>query len=424
MIKNIFSTIFTRFINAIISFIVIIIISQKFGAEGTGTIGLILLGITIIVMINNFVGGSALVYLVPRYDLYKLLIPSYIWALITSVPVAILLSITALIPHEFTYHVMLLSLIFSLTSINQMFILGKEKINFFNLTSLAQMLVLLVSLILFVHFFPKLGIYAYIFALYCAYLSSLLWSTLIIKKLIKIGDLNGLTSIIKEFFRLGTIFQAANLFQLLNYRLAYYLVDLHLGRSALGVYNLGTQLAEGVWNIPKSLSTIIYSKISNSNDKDYKVKLTLGFFKLSLLSTLFLLIIILILPKSFFGLIFGPDFINVKEVIFFLATGITAISAGMILSHYFSGTGKPFHNTISSGIGLVFTFILCIILIPHYKLAGAAMAATISYTASCIYQIIIFCKLTNVSIKDFLPNKNDITILKNEIKNIFKKNIV
>ena len=151
MIKNIFSTIFTRFINAIISFIVIIIISQKFGAEGTGTIGLILLGITIIVMINNFVGGSALVYLVPRYDLYKLLIPSYIWALITSVPVAILLSITGLIPHEFTYHVMLLSLIFSLTSINQMFILGKEKIKLFNLTSLAQMLVLLVSLMLFVH---------------------------------------------------------------------------------------------------------------------------------------------------------------------------------------------------------------------------------------------------------------------------------
>ena len=115
MIKNIVGTVFTRFINALISFIVIIIISQKFGAEGTGTIGLILLGITIIVMINNFVGGSALVYLVPRYDLYRLLVPSYIWALTTSIPVAILLSITKLIPYEFTYHVMLLSLIFSLT---------------------------------------------------------------------------------------------------------------------------------------------------------------------------------------------------------------------------------------------------------------------------------------------------------------------
>jgi len=421
MIRNIAGTIITRFINALISFTAMIIISRNFGAEGIGTIGLIVLGITIIVLINNFVGGSSLVYLVPRYDMYRLIIPSYIWALFSSIPVSFLLSLANLIPVEFTYHVLLLSLMFSITSINQMILLGREKIILYNMISLSQMAIMIVCLIIFTYKFSGLGIMAYIYSLYCAYFISLIWSSLAIRKLIIFGSLEGITEILREIFRLGAILQAANLFQLLNYRLSYYLVDLFAGRGALGIFNLGVQLSEGVWNIPKSLSTVIYSRISNSDDSSYVIKLTLGFFKLSLIITILILTIIILIPQNVFGIIFGAEFTEVKTVILFLAAGIAAISAGMILSHYFSGTGKPHHNTISSGIGLVFTLILSLWLIPIYGLAGAGIAATVSYSATFLYQIIMFRKISGARIRDFMISSNDFKVIKAEINKLMKR---
>jgi O-antigen/teichoic acid export membrane protein len=418
MIRNIAGTILTRFINALISFAAMIIISRNFGAEGIGTIGLIVLGITIIVLINNFVGGSALVYLVPRYDLYRLIIPSYIWALFSAVPVSFLLSLAKLIPVEYTYHVLLLSLMFSITSINQMVLLGREKINLYNLISMSQMIVMISCLVIFTYNFPEEGIIIYIYSLYCAYFISLVWSTLAIRKLLTFSSLDGISDILREIFRLGAILQAANLFQLLNYRLSYYLVDFFSGRGALGVFNLGVQLSEGVWNIPKSLSTVIYSRISNSDDSSYVIKLTLGFFKLSLIITILILSIIILIPEYIFGLIFGAEFTEVKTVILFLAAGIAAISASMILSNYFSGTGRPHHNTISSGIGLVFTLLMSLWLIPIYGLAGAGIAATISYSASCLYQIIMFRKISGAKTRDFIINADDFKIVKEEISKI------
>lgn len=421
MFKNISETIITRFVNALISFIITIIISRRFGAEGTGTIGLIVLGITIIVLVNNFIGGSGLVYLIPRYGVYNLLITSYIWALITSVPVSIILGISKLIPSGYTFHVFLLAFLFSLTSINQMIMLGKEKIKPYNIISMLQMIVLIISLMLFIKFYPQKGINAYIYALYCAYIFAFLFSSLYIKKIISFTSLAGVTKIIKETFKLGVIFQTANLLQLLNYRLSYYLIDLYTGRGNLGVYNIGVQVSESVWNIPKSLSTIIYSKISNSDDKNYSINLTLGFLKLSLAATSILLLIIIVIPKSFYVFIFSSDFINVKQVMIWLSPGILAISGGMILSHYFSGSGKAFHNTISSAIGVIFTILFCILLIPEYGLSGAALAATLSYCASTLYQIIIFCKTTKCNLINLLPVTNDIKIIKKEIKKCFNK---
>ncbi|HRS53940.1 MAG TPA: polysaccharide biosynthesis C-terminal domain-containing protein [Bacteroidales bacterium] len=421
MFKNIASTIITRFINALISFITIIILSRKFGAEGMGTIGLIVLGITIIVLINNFVGGSSLVYLVPRYNTYKLILLSYSWALISSISTTIILNLINLIPNNYTYHILLLSLLFSINSINQMIILGYEKITFYNIISLAQAIIMFISLIIFLNIIPQTSINTYVYALYCSYTLVTIWSFFSIRKfIIASKSLDKLTNLIKEIFKLGTIIQIANISQLFNYRLAYYFIDHFINRKALGIFNLSTQISEGVWNIPKSLSTVIYSKISNSNDKNYMINLTLSFFKISLIMTLIILSIIFIIPSYAFQLIFGNDFYEVKKIIILLSPGIIAISAGMILSNYFSGTGKPIYNTIGSVIGFIFTLILGLWLIPTHGLMGAALSTTISYVASSTYQIIIFYKLTNIKIKQLTFNKNDLTMVKYEIKKLFK----
>jgi len=87
MVNKVLGTIGSRILTAAISLGVIIITSKQLGAEAVGTISLIILGITIVQMINSFIGGPSLVYFTPRIDIYKLFAPSYIWAFITAIAV-------------------------------------------------------------------------------------------------------------------------------------------------------------------------------------------------------------------------------------------------------------------------------------------------------------------------------------------------
>ncbi len=84
MIRKILSTTAARLLIASANLGIVWLAARTLGAEGMGTISLFILGISIIQMISAMVGGSALVYLVPRYPVVQLLLPSWLWAVFVS----------------------------------------------------------------------------------------------------------------------------------------------------------------------------------------------------------------------------------------------------------------------------------------------------------------------------------------------------
>jgi len=217
--------------------------------------------------------------------------------------------------------------------------------------------------------------------------------------------------------------QLGNILQFLNYRLSYYFIEFFLRRAAVGVYSVGVQLSESIWLIAKSIHMVQFTRISNEKDENYAAKLTLNLVKISFILTLCSLIVIMVLLHVFFSLIFKPEFQQVPVIMFTLAAGILTFSISIILSPYFSGMGKPIHNTISAAIGLVFTLVLSLVLIPKMKLPGAALAATVSYIASTLYLFIVFLKMTNLKPADFLLRKDDILVILKEVKRMINPGI-
>ena len=416
MLKKILGTAGARLINALLGFSILIVNTNKLGTEGVGTIGLIILSITIILLLNNFVGGGALIYLIPRIDLFKLFIPSYIWAVFSAISGTYILKFLNLIPVEYTCHILLLSLIQTLSSINLTVLLGNEKIKQYNIISVIQMLMLFLSLSFFIFFIKKIEVISYVYSLYIAYLTSFVLSLLLIKKFLIFSPLSNFGNVIKQIFKYGSYVQFANIIQLLNYRLSYYVINGFIGRAALGIYTAGNQLSEGLWLVGKSVSMVQYTKISNAKNEKYGKKLTLSLLKFTFTITFILVIIILLLPEQVFGMIFSKEFTQIKPVILSLSIGIIAIAISMMYSHFFSGTGRHYHNTISSAIGLVFTLSLIFILVPKYGITGAGITASISYTASAIYQHIVFIKITKTKLSDFFITKKDILFFFKEIK--------
>ncbi|MDP2423118.1 MAG: oligosaccharide flippase family protein [Bacteroidales bacterium] len=419
--RKIAGTVGARLMNAMLSFAVLIIATRSLGAEGYGTVTMVVLGITIIQLVSNIIGGSALVFLVPREDVFRLFILSYVWAFIVAALGANLLAIFSLIPPEYRRDTLLLSLLASFNTVNLMILLGKEKIRTYNLLTILQVGLTLLSLVIFLGWQKHKHPDYYIYSLYAAYTVVYVAGMIAIRPHLMFSDLNELGKPLKKIMHFGGLMQLASIIQFFNYRLSYYLVERFFDKSMLGKYSVGVQLAEGMWIVAKSVALVQYARISNEPDNTgYAKRITLIFLKFTYLATAILLTILLIIPSQTFVLFFGSDFIHVKLVILSLSPGILCVAASQIISHYFSGIGKPQYNTMSSGVGFVVVLAAGLMLIPALGLVGAGLASSFSYLAILCYQLYWFGKISGASALEMLISLEDVRKIVAEIRGMLR----
>lgn len=425
MFKNIITTIFTRIFTAALTLIIVVINARQLGAGNLGTISLIILAVTIIQLVNNFVAGGALIYMTPRVGVFRLIIPAVVWTFTSTLIVSFFLFALGsfsykleIIPEGYFFEVLSLALVISLASMTLNFLLGLEKVTAFNLISILHIILALACLCSFIFLFHNHSVMAYYWALFISHSLAFIIGLSYILPSVEIVPLGGMKQLLKEIFRFGSYIQVANLFQQLNYRLSYYIIDFFSGRLALGVFSVGVQVSEGVWLIPRSIGMVQYARISNQMDPLYANRLTLTLAKITWVVTSLAMIVLLLIPGFFFQFVFGSEFSQIRPVIVSLGVGIITLSVSMVFSQFFSGINRPYHNTLSSAIGLIFTLGAGLLLIPHWGIVGAGIAASISYTAATAYQFIVFSRLSQLKIKDFMIRKNEVKLLISELKKI------
>ena len=410
MTDKILGTFLNRLLVTAILFAVVVINTNSFGAEGTGTIVLIILGLTLLQVLNNFVGGSTLVYLVPQRSNFQLLSLSYIWMIISNIIGIIVLGLLNLVPREYLLFLFALSVIYNIYFIHISIMQGKEDIKLFNILQLTQaiLLILLLSTALAVqHWMHRPAeIRTYLWAFLCSYLIPAVISSVYIARRIRKESLHGSGKLFLEMVRLGFWTQLANLAQLLTYR-------------------MGTKISEAVWIIPKSICVVLYARVANSQEEDYTKRITLSLLKFVLVVVLFAVLVLWLLPPEFIAWVFGPDYASSKPVINSLLPGIVALSCMSILSHYFAGHGKFHINAISSLIGLAVTAGLGITWLAAAAktdtlgaLQVAGHISSIAYSCSFLFTLICFVRRTHATARDFLVTLNDIHLLRESIKSL------
>lgn len=416
MIKKILHTFVARFLISLLNFIIVIITARFLGAYVRGEIAIFILSVTLINIINNFIGGSALVYLIPRNKPFRLVIPSYLWAIITSLLFSYILILFNLIEIKYFWHLAIISFLLSFNSVNLNVLLGKEKIALNNYLNFLQIALLFIGLIVMTFLLKENTINAYLFPMYISFGIASVISFIKIIPYLEILSLKNINPILKQFIRFGFQIQMAAIFQILNYRLSYYLIDKMYDKSMVGIFSIGVSLAEAVWLLSKSIAMVQYARIANTSDEEYSINLTRQLAKLSFFGTVLLLIPLLLFPRDGIAWIFGEAFRNVDIIILWLSPGILALSVSTVFTHYFSGKGKNMINTFASVIGLVVTVVACIIFIPLFGINGAALSASLSYCLTLIYLYIQFIKYSNSKLLDFIPNKKDFFFIKEFVK--------
>jgi O-antigen/teichoic acid export membrane protein len=390
--KQIIGTSIGKLIATLSSFAMVVLSAHYIGAEGVGKVSLVLLGITLIHLVSNCVGGPAIVYLLPRHKLIQLVVPSAIWTAICSFCGSFLLSFFNLIPKDHTLDLLFLSFLVAINSMNLNVLLGKERIKSFNFISTLQTVISL--LVLFIEFvlLHHHSIHAYLLAYYTGVISSLLLSMLLIIPFLKFEKSIFQRDVLNDLVKYSPIMQISTFSQMLNYRLSYYFIEFFYGTAALGVFSVATQVAESVWIISRSFATIHYTHVSNQGDNTESRNLTHLLMKMVGLITMFLLIVMVLLPGGVYDFLFGHGFSFARSIVAILAPGMLFTGISMILSHYFSGIGLPVKSMIGSLIGLVITLLMGMFLISRLGLEGAAITTSTSYFVGLVYLIFAFKK--------------------------------
>ena len=419
MFRNIYTTFATNFVSALLNLLIAVLISQTLGAQVKGEQSIILTNIVILLLFNNIIGGATLVYIVPRFDNRRVVLYSYLWAFMLCSVAFLIIRLIPGLSNELIIHTFILTFISALASANTMILLGKEKILAKNAIHILQILSVAVFLAIAIFALNIENIFAYIYALYFGYGSSLLLSIILLAKHWNAGQ--QITEIkkplIPSMFRFGFFNQLSHITQMLSLRLSYYLLLIFYGNESVGIYSVAVAIIESVWLISKSIATVQYARITNSTDEVYNLQLTVKLLRSSLLFSIMMIVGLSILPVSFFRFLFGEEFGPVKQIIMLLIPGVFFYNFYLITGHYFSGKGKYHINTVASALGLVVTLALSLILIPIYDYFGAAIAGTASFIATSAYAFWVFRKISGFPLREFFPGKGDIA----EYIRFFKK---
>jgi O-antigen/teichoic acid export membrane protein len=404
MFAKIIQTIFSKGIISIINFLVVLITAKLLGAEGRGEISLMFLNITMILLVNDIFGGSSLVYIIPKKKPYALLLPAIAIGISTGVLFPFLFQLHFHFSNTDLVYFVVLTLLSNLSSISNVFLNGFEKIKQNNTASISQSIAIIGSLALQFFWLEKLSVQSYYRSLAFGYFTNLIISVYYLRNCFSKTAFSWKKSFI-EMARYGLVVQAGNFFQLLNYRFCYYVLDRANDTQSLknvGVFSTAASISEAVWIIMNGIAMVQYATLSNRDNKPLAINLTIKLSKISFLLSVVALVILNILPSSFFIFLFGDEFADIKTYCLLLAPGIAVCGLTGIYSHYFSATGNMKISATSALVGLAATLICSFSLIPLLGTVGAAYTCTASYIISSLYLFLKFKKESKQSFFNLL----------------------
>jgi O-antigen/teichoic acid export membrane protein len=388
MKKNILLNFITRFGAALLNLLISILVSRELGAEVKGEHSLFIASVALLQLFTNLLGGPSLVYLSSRHNHRQLARLSGTWTTaVVLLAWAILLN-TELMPQKYAFSILGSSVLFGWWSNLSFLLLGKEKNRAFNMLQLLHPLVTALLLTAGLFLF-KMGLEAFAYGYMLGQLINFFMAAYLMRK-VKSRDPEPLKELIRIIYKHGFFIQLANFTQFLNYRLLYFLIDHFFGRAFLGVYSNAQSLAESVWMVTRSISTVQLSRISNCPDDASNRKITRQYVSVSFIISLVCLVPLLVLPSSFFTFLFGKGFEDTGALLFLLAPGILFLSVSNIFAHYFAGSGKNKVNFTGSFINLLCLTGVFYVLLPHAGPATAPISATLAYGAALTYHYLMF----------------------------------
>jgi O-antigen/teichoic acid export membrane protein len=188
-----------------------------------------------------------------------------------------------------------------------------------------------------------------------------------------------------------------NLIGLLNYRVGLFVVERLLGLSATGVYSIAVVVAELLWFVSGSLTQAVYGRIGTP-DRTRAAATTVRVVHLSLAALVLVAPLVWIVARIVLPWVLGPAYTASLPLLALLLPGVLVFGGASALSAYFTNhAGRPQVPAQVAGLSLLVNATLALILVPHMGMAGAALAASISYAVAVLVLALRFAAHAGLS---------------------------
>ena len=298
MINKIIGTAFSRGLMAIFGLLTLILNTRYLGAGKLGELAVYIITITLMVQVSEFIGGPSLVYLQKKFSTLQILTVSHLWHLVIQKSFLFLF----LFNENFNFPFLLLAVIILIQAANHThlhLLVGKEMIYGYNLSSIMQSTIMVSGIFISYQILGATEITDYLHVYLIGQIVMLFFTIWFVSKISESNKpISSNWQMIKETFNYGAIIQGTNLLQFGVYRFNYLILESFTSFSNLGIYSVGNQLSEKVLIPGNAMSTIQYSRIANSEEKEKSIDLTISMILISSMVTLFAIIGLLIIPQS------------------------------------------------------------------------------------------------------------------------------
>lgn len=405
-----------------------VIITRWLGPEGRGVYAVVS---TLVIFINLVLGdglrrSNTIIIGKDRSTFKRLIVTNFYYFLflliILSIAFYFKTLILAFLPN-ISSTLLWLAFMISVFSIMwqaiQAIYLGLQKIVFFN--------VLLVGYVLIMLIMNFLGIIIFKISLF-GILQNMLIANLLIYLIGLLGFLNYSTEkrngsnykILKQFF-LSTKSTISAIANYLILRSGMFFVNAVLGKAETGLFSVAFIFFDLIQKLPNVAGTLIFSKIANEKEKssfsDIAKVIRIVFIFNILVSFVFL-----VFGQKIITILFGEAFNFSNEILRYMVFGLIFSGPGSVIHSYFMGRGFPKNMLVQNMVVAVFALVCNYLLIKLYGLSGAGLSYSLIFSFWSIYYIVLFIKISKLSISDVLIiRKGDILIIKEYLYSLIKR---
>ncbi len=402
--KNTTITLTARVLNLILGLATSLSIARVLGPDGKGIYALSVLLPSLIITFTNFGIAPATVYYIgkgkysPREIFGNNVMVSFILsAFSVIIGLVIIFFFRKPVFSGISHYYLLLTL--ALVPINLFFgyanavLLGLQKIKEYNAVSIVKTSSFL-GLIVIALWGLKTGIEGAILAGITANLlvDSLLF--LWVKKFTHGVTLRLNSAYIKDSFLYGIKAHISNALAFLHLRLDVLLINAFINPLAVGYYSVAVGIAEKLWLISQSASTVLFPKIASEKDEKRRKEFTPLVSRATIFATAIGALVVFFLSQWIVTFLYSSVYLSAVRPLQILLLGAVAVSGGRVLGNDFAGRGRPMLNTYLNAITVAINLGLNIVWIPRFGIIGAAWATTVSYTIALIGSMIVYCRLS------------------------------
>ncbi|GBF76346.1 hypothetical protein PA598K_04809, partial [Paenibacillus sp. 598K] len=415
MLFQIMSTLGTRMVVLFGAFVISVIMARLLGPEGKGVITAILVIPTLVVTIADLGIRQATAYYIGQRTYEQRDIVSsltFLW-LLTSLLSIGLVTVIFLLQYQGQYSWWLLGVCILTIPANlgiqylRGIMQGRGRIGGINRVELVKTGLNFLILMLLVGWFGW-GVFGAALTQLLMLLVTLFYSFRLLR-----GEIGFSVRVVQPIpsllIRKGFAFALALFVIQLNYRIDIVFLERMTSVTEVGLYSVGTNIAELIWQLPTAIGLILFSRSASSKRSEDAVARTAKLIRLVVPLLLVCGGLFWLLAPTMIDLMYGAAFAGSGTIIRYLLPGIVVMVVFKLLHADLSGRGAPLFSLRVSLLALVVNIALNLLLIPGYGAIGSAVASSISYGVAGVLFVWLYARREGIALRAvLLPTAEDV----------------